>query len=275
MSYSSTILATAGLTNYYRLNDVNSGTSLSGTSVNLGGGYLAMPNRTLSSPVTLEFFFKPSSVANDDRIFSGTVTAACRFNNAAIEIYNGTSWQPLTANNFFVTGKWYLVHLILESNGTVTLYIWGRKVSNTAPSLGSFVFLTEALSWGQKFAGSFGNSFSGNFKSIAYYSSSLSQSQILLNIQAIGNNNFNSIVEAIGSIDSHWRLDETSGTTIIDSVGAHNGTYTGTVTLNQSSVPIGYGSAADSKGSNMGTYSDNTLTLDTSDNPAPIITDHV
>lgn len=84
-------------------------------------------------------------------------------------------------------------------------------------------------------------SISGGYNDAAAVSLSMQLSGV------VEQSGYNSLIASLGGIH-HWPLNETSGSTAADIIGGADGTYTGTVTLNQSGF-IGSDGAAEFDGS--------------------------
>ena len=159
-------------------------------------------------------------------------------------IGGGDSLRSFVAPSPLAAGSRY--HLAATFDGTtISLYANGQRIAfQTLASLGWPAFVPNAskpLKIGQ--AGDFnGRVFNGAIDEVALYGRALSGDELASRYLAGQQQpDYQQTVLATPNLVAHWSLDETSGTTAVDDVGARNGTLAGGVALNQPPVISGQG----------------------------------
>jgi hypothetical protein len=137
--------------------------------------------------------------------------------------------------NMLNDGQWH--HLVFTGSGTtITLYQDGVFIdtltSGTAASgFSGFWRIADGNKEGF---------FAGTIARVAIYTSQLTQAQVTNHYSAMYNSgtaDYDTVVAA-DSPSYYWKLNETSGTSAADSAGSNTGTYTGGFTLNQTQTTV-------------------------------------
>jgi len=165
-------------------------------------------------------------------------------------IWNGASWQTLTTSGATVLdGSWHHICCTYVS-GTTNIYVDSANTSDDVTfwtKTGVGTISNTAGYWHIGFAAGLAGAplTSNTFNSftmshVTLYSSTLTVGQVGAHFQAFVN-----VSEAMygsevvyDSATNYWKLNETSGTNAADSIGSNTGTYQNSPTLNQTSLVI-------------------------------------
>ncbi|MEQ8211062.1 MAG: LamG domain-containing protein [Lacipirellulaceae bacterium] len=198
---------------------------------------------TDSSTITLAAWVKVETLLNDSRlIMKSTGTASSNqtwgmtINNTGafdFRVSAGGTWDRVQVPGVIVVGQWY--HVAGTYDGTtMRAYIDGVEVGSKAHSVGGKIDadLGAPITLGDSTAG--GRPLDGLLDDVRVYDYALPSSEVLR--------------LASSGLIGHWKLDETSGTTAVDSSDSgYDGTYTNGATPGSAGVR---GYAADFDGSN-------------------------
>lgn len=185
-------------------------------------------NGVTDNPFSIEGWVCPNSV--------GSLTVFQKFDNSPNREYSlnlvGTGQLQLILYNTLGTifigrkttltlspSKWYHVAATYDGSSAssgIKLYINGVQSDTTDVNSGVYVAMSNTSAVATISAIS--SAFSGNISNISIYSDVRTPSEVLTDYQ----NGF--IDTANANLISYWPLNEGTGTTVIDSVGAHNGT---------------------------------------------------
>jgi Concanavalin A-like lectin/glucanases superfamily len=213
-------LAQAGAVN----GDANTAVGFNGSSQ-----YVSVPYESALNPasVTLEAWAKPTGGAGTAR----TVLAAQDTNKGyLLGIGTDDKWRftiGTGAATTVVTGSTVTLsswaHLVATYNGTTaTLYVNGISAGSAAATVS--VNTTRPLGIGASDAGgSWGGYFPGSIDEVALYPSALSQTRVQAHY-LVGRSYQDTVLDT-GPV-SYWRLGEAAGTSAADSKGTNTGTYT-------------------------------------------------
>lgn len=152
-----------------------------------------------------------------------------------INTSGGTGWTNINDSN------WHHI-VVTYTGGTATIYV-DNAVFATSAAMGTINATSGYVHIGvvDGFAGAghtTQNWLTGNISNVALYPSALTAAQISnhfvmgVNVGFVVSNSYDSIVTA--DLPTYfWKLREPSGTSAADSAGSNTGTYTGGFTLNQ------------------------------------------
>ncbi len=160
-------------------------------------------------------------------------------------VYPGSA-QIITSSKAYNDGKWHHVVATLSSAG-MALFVDDQRVATNAG-------VTSAQSYsgywriGGDSAWSGANYFAGSIDDVAIYPTALTRQQVDAHWVAAGRvstlpqapaDSYGAAVFGLGP-DVYWRLNETSGSTAVDSgSNSSNGTYSGGVTLGAAGALVG------------------------------------
>src|SRR5208282_1638146 len=158
----------------------------------------------------------------------------------AVELDAGSS--TITSTQFYNDGNWHHVAVSFVSGGPSTLYVDGVSVATGSGTIGASFSGYQRIGRGD--AAAFLRFLNGTISKVAYFTTALNAGQIvtIFNSQYTSGATEQDAVVLAFSPQNYWKLNETSGTSAADSAGSNTGTYTGGFTLNQSSnvlVPVG------------------------------------
>jgi outer membrane protein assembly factor BamB len=270
-TYATVVRGTAGLRDYYRLNEA-SGTTLldsagsrNGTfvgSVALGaagalvnstdravrfsGGYAAVPNASAAvagGPVSLETW----AILPDRPTNYGAVVGFRNESNSDFYMLQLAGSNILECRFRNSAGQYFDLyanvspgvyhHLVLVYNGSsqLSMYVDGVLVGQR-PASGTFSATNLDLriardSW--NFVGQ------ETVDEVALYNTSLTSAQVGAHYAAGVASNYATAIRGTAGLKDYYRLDETSGTVLHDSQGALHGTLQGNVTLGVPGALVG------------------------------------
>jgi hypothetical protein len=201
---------------------------------------------SLAAAFSLEAWFKTTSTSASNLgivTFANPQTGSMTFAAAGIYLNNNgllkcfiensgsitTSVAPVTAYN---DGQWH--HAVQTFNsGTLYCYVDGILISQTA-GLGA---INSTAAFIRIAKGNTGVFFPGTISRVAYYTTPLNIAQVNEHYQAseLGMTAYDAAV-AQDAPAYYWKLTDTSGTSAADSAGSNTGTYLNAPTLNQSSA---------------------------------------
>ena len=154
------------------------------------------------------------SQSSTDRMYLGIY-----FTDAQVGWYNGATVQS-SHDNIATDGTWH--HLVMTYDGTevtVNGYYDGAAFSGSASSMGTSA--TQSLNVGSTSAA--GQLFDGGIKGVKVYSDVLTVGEALwLATEGVSGDD-----PGAGNLVYDWDIDEASGSTIVDDIGAVNLTLTG------------------------------------------------
>lgn len=227
-----------------------------------GGDYVKTANNALdglSTQASVSLWFKTSSTG-ENLLFSNEGYHAVYMNFGGVSgkmtaFFDGSSGgNPSTALSYN-DNTWH--HMIATNNGTTTkLYIDGKKVLDFSETFAAATS-TQPFVLGAQYTGAT-SFYTGSLDELKVYTAALSESEILIDLNAGSAINFNTGtgVEAAQLSDGagnppvgYWKLDENTGTTsVVDSSGNNlTGTLAGSMTA-ADWVPGNIGSALDFDG---------------------------
>jgi Concanavalin A-like lectin/glucanases superfamily len=138
------------------------------------------------------------------------------------------------------TGTW--AHLSLTYDGTTAkLYVDGLLVASAATSYRQALVVPLTIGTGMYDASTASELFTGTVDEVAVYGSALSQSRVQAHY-LVGRSYQDTVLDS-GPV-SYWRLGEVSGSSAADSKGSNTGTYTNAPILAQAGALAGDSDAA-------------------------------
>jgi hypothetical protein len=168
--------------------------------------------------------------------------------NIFLSVKGASSFTTQTVTNANLNdGNWHFIVVTFNGINTFDIYLDGLIVQTlgVTPAGTGFIWhlgMTQGISG----AGLTANTYmSGTLSRVAYLNTILNSVSVGQLFQAglnAGAASFDAAILAQSGIVNYWKLIETSGTVAADSAGSNTGTYTGSPTLNQSSEiynPIG------------------------------------
>lgn len=225
---------------------------------------------TIGQPFTLEAWIKTTSattqtimsleapqtgtgaVTNQDMELIVTSTGEIKFQYVVV----GTVTTVTTSGAGVLDGAWHHIVVSFASGGTITIYVdtvsKGSASALGGPrSVGINLWFHIGYTGGNASWATTSNSFfNGSIAHVAYYvgtGKNLTATQVSnhfvtgINVGFTGANSYPSTVIADGAT-YYWKLNEASGTSAADSAGSNTGTYVASPTLNQQApvvVPTG------------------------------------
>jgi hypothetical protein len=218
--------------------DANPAVTFNGTSQYAGVPYDAALN---PAQFSLEAWAKPTGGAGNWRAVAGTWSDDLSSTARGVGIWangsnqwtvwagNGTSPSTVVTGPAITTNTW--AHLVATYDGTtLRLYVngilagssTGGFTANTSGPLGISAFNYPTAGWNDFFP--------GQIDEVALYSSALSQTRVQAHY-LLGRAHRDVVLDTVPV--SYWRLGESSGTSAADSKGSNTGTYTNGPTLTQ------------------------------------------
>jgi trimeric autotransporter adhesin len=222
--------------------DANTAVTFNGTNNRVVVPYKAALN---PAQVTVEAWVKPTGGSGTNRavadsfyddgagVVRGFLLGIDTSNRWWLALGNGTAYKGATATTATLN-VW--THVVGTFDGTTArLYVNGLLAGSAAASYAANAVQPVTIgAW--PYLGSWVDQFTGSLDEVAVYSSALSAARVQAHY-LLGRSYKDTVLDAVPV--SFWRLGEGSGTSAADSKGSNTGTYTNSPTLAQTGVLAG------------------------------------
>lgn len=146
------------------------------TAVDLTGGYVLIPDLSITGDWSVELWINPDALSNDTRIISlGTgTTRSLRIDSGNLEWWPGSgAWQSLGSHGMS-TGNWYQL-VLTHTPGTITGYIDGASLGTTSDTYNLF---DATVRIGSEASTGHGEDFDGQVDEISVWDVELTAGQV-------------------------------------------------------------------------------------------------